>query len=235
MKKVFKEFVPPIFFKIYRKISGLRKRNLSKKKHAVHSTDGTEQDLDVYWDLEMAEMLETWGVDHVWNEIQMLLVGKKGKILDIACGTGTTIEIVSKYKDLEVYGCDISDFLISKAANKGIDKKYLQVCDATNMNMYADDQFDYSYSIGSLEHFTEEGIPKFISEIHRTTKYISYHMMPTSAKNKNEGWINMYQSYFNNSEQWWIEKFRLKFSQVYSINSGWKDDLSIGKWFVCIK
>ena len=34
-----------------------------------------KQDLDVYWTDEMAQILETWGIGHVWNEIQFLMGG----------------------------------------------------------------------------------------------------------------------------------------------------------------
>ena len=165
----------------------------------------------------------------------MLLLNCSGKVLDIACGTGVTIELLSKYNNLEVYGCDISDFLIDKAIERGIDKKYLQVCDATKMDIYENDFFDYSYSIGSLEHFTEDGILKFILETHRITKNISFHMLPVSRSEKNEGWIKTLQSFHNNTVEWWQEKFKLKYSKFDIINSGWKDNISIGKWFVCFK
>lgn len=194
-----------------------------------------KQDLAVYWDKEMARILETWGEDHVWNEIQMFLANSEGRVLDIACGTGVTINIVSKNKNLEVHGCDISDFLIHKAINRGISKTHLQVCDATNMDCYIDNFFDYSYSIGSLEHFTEEGILKFVNETYRITKHLSFHMVPISRSGKNHGWIKTFQSYFNNSEDWWMDKFKIKYRQVISINSGWKDEISTGKWFVCYK
>src|SRR5215204_4158925 len=73
------------------------------------------QALDVYWTEEMAKALEVWGADSAWNEIQMVMSPCKGKVLDIACGTGKTIEILSKFPLLEVHGCDISEFLIKKA------------------------------------------------------------------------------------------------------------------------
>jgi ubiquinone/menaquinone biosynthesis C-methylase UbiE len=156
-------------------------------------------------------------------------------VLDIACGTGITMEILSKQKSLELYGCDISDFLIGKALKRGIDKKYLEVCDATDMKVYKDNQFDYSFSIGSLEHFTEDGIVKFVSEVNRITKQMSFHMMPVSRSGKNEGWMKTLQSFHNNSVDWWIEKFKSKYTNVFVINSGWKDDISVGKWFICSK
>ena len=72
---------------------------------------------------------------------------------------------MSKSENFKVYGCNISDFLIGKAINKGINKEWLKVCDATNMDCYKDNSFDYSYSIGSLEHFTDKGILKFVDEV----------------------------------------------------------------------
>src|SRR5438309_136145 len=76
--------------------------------------DPSKQDLGLYWDPEFARVLETWGEDHAWNEIQMFLATSKGRVLDIACGTGVTIDIVARNKRLEVHGCDISDYLIQK-------------------------------------------------------------------------------------------------------------------------
>src|SRR5689334_19191533 len=46
-----------------------------------------EQALDVYWDAQMAAILETWGIGNAWNEIQLLLLNARGTVLDIACGT----------------------------------------------------------------------------------------------------------------------------------------------------
>jgi len=236
MNGFLKELLPPIVTKGIRKIvAASRSRKKLNERIFTPPTESNGQELDVYWDSNMAALLDTWGKDHVWNEIQMFLVGKQGKALDIACGTGVTMQIVQNATNMEVYGCDISDLLISKAEERGIEKKYLQVCDATKMDMYADDYFDYSYSIGSLEHFTEDGILNFIAEVKRVTKYDSYHMMPTSSSEKDEGWISPYQSYFNNNENWWIEKFKKFYPSVKAINSGWKDERSIGKWFVCQK
>lgn len=214
-----------------RKIKSLK--NIDNNNLVVSNTDN--QDIDLYWDPVMAESLETWGEEHVWNEIQMFLVEAKGKVLDIACGTGVTINIVEKNKNFEVYGCDISDFLIGKAVNKGINNERLKVYDATNMNCYKDNSFDYSYSIGSLEHFTDIGILKFVDEVYRITEKFSYHMVPISRNGIDNGWITPYQSYYNNSEEWWMEKFKSKYKNVQSINSGWKDEISIGKWFICSK
>lgn len=35
-------------------------------------------------------------------------------------------------------------------------------------------EFDYSYSIGSLEHFTNEGINEFIEKVHSILKMLHF-------------------------------------------------------------
>jgi ubiquinone/menaquinone biosynthesis C-methylase UbiE len=192
------------------------------------------QDLGLYWDPAMAAMLETWGLGNTWEEIELLLANCSGRVIDIACGTGTVMSRLSKFERLEVHGFDISDFLISKAMEKGIDRNRLKVMDATKVG-YVSNEFDFGYSIGSLEHFTEEGIISFISEAHRITSSASFHMIPVSRSGKDEGWMKTVQSFHNNSVGWWIERFRLAYPKVHVLNSVWNDRISVGKWFVCFK
>jgi ubiquinone/menaquinone biosynthesis C-methylase UbiE len=232
MKILIKQICPPVVFNFFKK---------KKEKMLVSSNPVTtvqekpvKQDLDLYWDPEYVMVLDDWGKDNAWNEIQMILANCKGKILDIACGSCVTIKILEKFPNLDLYGFDISDLLIKKGIEKGISQSKLNVCDATNTN-YANNEFDFSYSIGSLEHFTEEGIDKFIHETSRYTITGSFHMIPVSRNGKDIGWIKTLQSYFNNSENWWYKKFRKYYSKVYIIPSKWEDDISYGRWFMCFK
>jgi ubiquinone/menaquinone biosynthesis C-methylase UbiE len=182
----------------------------------------------------MADMLETWGEGNVWSEVQLLMVDRQGKTLDIACGTGKTMEILSKFPGLELHGLDISDFLLSKAEQRGIPKDRLRVCDATRTD-YSDGEFDYSYSIGSLEHFTEQGIVDFLSEASRLTRKASFHMIPVSRSGKDEGWLKTVQSFHNNSIDWWLKRFTAAYDTVYVCDSKWQDEISVGRWFLCLK
>ena len=202
-------------------------------KRSKYEAPKTGQDLGVYWDKKMAEVLETWGENNVWKEIQLLIVNCSGKVLDIACGTGKTMQNVSKFP-IDVHGCDISDFLINKGLERGISKDRLTLCDATNMP-YKNNSFDYAYSIGSLEHFTEIGITEFVTECHRVTSKISYHMIPVSRSGNDEGWIKTYQSFHNNLVGWWIDKYKTAYNKVYVLDSIWEDSISVGKWFVYVK
>jgi ubiquinone/menaquinone biosynthesis C-methylase UbiE len=230
MKQFAKEMCPPL---VWRQLKTLKRRvkQAYPKGHSPHA-----QDLDMYWDEEMAKLLDTWGEGNVWNEIPMFLFGLEGKVLDIACGTGKTIEINQKLNPkLEIYGCDISDLLIRKAEERGIRKDRLIVCDATNMAGYADGFFRYGYSIGSLEHFTEDGVDKMLRECARVVSDASFHMMPTSRSGKDEGWMKTIQSFYNNSPEWWVARMKKYYARVLVFDSAWNDELSVGKWFVCLK
>ena len=229
-KGFIKDLCPPLMWR------SLRTLKRSLKGNKLHRRDPHGQDLDMYWDEEMAKILETWGEGNVWNEIPMFLFGLERKVLDIACGTGKTIEINQRLNPkLDIYGCDISDLLIKKAEERGIRKDRLIVCDASNMKDYADGFFRYGYSIGSLEHFTEEGVDKLLKEASRVITDASFHMMPCSRSGKNEGWMKTIQSFWNNSPEWWVERMKKHYGRVEVFDSAWNDELSVGKWFVCLR
>tara|TARA_B100000787_G_C16163221_1_gene282529 strand:- start:250 stop:936 length:687 start_codon:yes stop_codon:yes gene_type:complete len=228
MKKIIISLIPPIILSLYRNF----KKKLTKKKFF---SNPEKQELDLYYDKDMAKILDTWGERNVWIEVQHLFQEKKSKTLDIACGTGKVIEILNKnLNHNEVYGCDISDFLIGKALERGIDKEKLQVCDATNLP-YKENEFEFNYSIGSLEHFTKEGILKFLKESKRVTQTTGYHLIPVSRSGKDEGWITNYQSYFNNSLSWWTDICKKEFKDISVLDSGWDDEISVGKWLILKK
>lgn len=192
------------------------------------------QDLEMYWNEEMAHVLETWGDGNVWNEIQYLLWERSGRVLDIACGTGKTMQVLGAYPALEVHGVDISDFLVRKALERGLPSERLKVGDATRLD-YGDATFAYSYSIGSFEHFTEDGLASVIRECARVTASMAFHMVPVSRSGTDEGWMKTHQSFFNNSVAWWVAKYRTAFPRVQVLDSAWNDTYSVGKWFICFK
>ncbi len=206
----------------------------SRREHFIPEETSQSQNLAPYWDSGFPEDLETWGEGNTWEEIQFLLSGCEGKILDVACGNGKVISLLTKFQKIEIFGCDISDFLIQKAIDRGIEMDKLCVCDATKMK-YTDNFFNFSYSIGSLEHFSDNGIEKCIRECRRVTLKNSCHMVPVSRSGTDEGWTTTIQSFHNNSTEWWKRKFLSFYKDVIVLDSRWHDDLSIGKWFICFK
>jgi ubiquinone/menaquinone biosynthesis C-methylase UbiE len=220
-----RELCPPL---VWRGLSRLRGR--LRPQNGKASPDG--QDLAVYWDPEMAQILETWGEGNAWSEIQLLMSTHAGRVLDIACGTGKTIDLLRRFPELEVHGCDISDMLIGKAIERGIPPDRLTVTDATAMS-YPDGSFDWAYTIGSLEHFTEDGILKLLAECRRVVRKSTFHMIPVARSGRDEGWIKTLQSYHNNSVAWWDKKCRAVYPNVQILDSSWSDRISVGKWLIC--
>jgi ubiquinone/menaquinone biosynthesis C-methylase UbiE len=193
---------------------------------------GETQDLDIYFDPKFAEVLETWGIDNTWREIQILLAGRKGRVLDVACGTGRTWDFLRDSRGLKYYGCDISDLLIDRAIKRGIPKRRLRVMDATRLD-YRERSFEFVFSIGSLEHFTVDGIKGTLLACKRVSRFLNLHMVPVSASGKDEGWLTPYQSFWNNSQQWWLDMVREIFPEAWVMESKWKDDQSRGIWLIC--
>jgi ubiquinone/menaquinone biosynthesis C-methylase UbiE len=237
IKKAIKFVIPSGLVEIWHKrFHGKNNSQIERIKKRIKYNKEGNQDIDIYWDDEFVEILDSWGTDNAWLEIQLLLANCKGKVLDIACGSAPVLEICKDFRNIELYGCDISDKLIARAHElRGIPKEKLLITDATKMD-YDDDEFNYSYSIGSLEHFTEEGIDQVIAESYRVTKYGSFHMLPTNEKGENEGWISPLQSYHNNSINWWLGHFKKKYDTVIVVKSKWHDQgRSFGHWFLCYK
>jgi ubiquinone/menaquinone biosynthesis C-methylase UbiE len=194
---------------------------------------GDRQDTEIYFDPAFAEVLETWAVTNAWREIQVLLAERSGKVLDLACGTGRTYDFLKRFKNLEYHGCDISPMLIERAIQRGISKERVTVLDATKLDC-SDNEFDFVFSIGSLEHFTVSGLRSALAECRRVCRGLNFHMIPVSSSGLDEGWITPYQSYWNNSQRWWSRIFEETFDEnVWVMSSRWQDEQSRGVWFIC--
>jgi ubiquinone/menaquinone biosynthesis C-methylase UbiE len=98
---------------------------------------------------------------------------------------------------------------------------------------YPDGAFAHAYSVGSLEHFTTEGIVACLAEVNRVSKGTTFHQVPTSRSNRNEGWITTVQSYHNNSAEWWLQVVRDVYPRAVAVGSSWSDTISVGTWLVC--
>jgi ubiquinone/menaquinone biosynthesis C-methylase UbiE len=225
-KKLLILVAPPILIDLLRKLKPQNQTADSSVQSPASST---------YW-TELENLLDDWGGTHVWNEIQLLLYDKQGKVLDIACGTGATMQRMSKYSELEITGIDINEQLIRSATEKGIGPERLFVADAKDLGRFSSHQFKYSYSIGVLYYFDDESLNQAISEIGRVTSDASFHFILTSSNDLDEGEIMTWQRFRNNSAAWWRSKMLQTFSRVTVIESGWQDTQfkkSKGTWMIC--
>lgn len=233
-KELLRQVCPPL---AWRALSAAKRiANQTRRARTVRGDpSATQQDLEIYWDAEFASALETWGIGSVWREIEFLASGWTGRVLDVGCGTGKTMEVLKRFSNIEVYGIDISDFLVKKALERGIPADRVRVADATALS-FGDGEFEFAYSIGSLEHFTEAGIEQCISECSRVTRGSAFHMVPVSRSGADEGWLKTsQQSYFNNSIDWWMRRMSTSYANVIVLDSSWSGERSIGKWLIGLR
>lgn len=232
---VLKRLTPPLEGPQIESSRQYGKRKWYERRSAkVDKAGPSTQNIGVYFDAHMAPQLEEWREGTAWNEVRFLLAALRGKVLDIACGTGKLIKMNSAFHNLEMYGNDISQFLIEKPIERGLPKGRLAVCDATNMMQYSDGCFDFAYSIGSLEHFTERGISEAMRECKRIVRQTAFHFVPVTRDGKDRGWVVTYQSFHSNSVDWWKAKCLGAYDTVYALDSSWSFGSLIGKWLVCV-
>lgn len=100
-----------------------------------------------------------------FSYVQKWLDNKKGKLLEIGCGSGKILRSINYYNNkLELHGCDISSEGFN---NANCSKVVLLKCDGKNM-IYRDCMFDYILVSDYLEHVDD--VEKAINEIHRVLK-----------------------------------------------------------------
>ena len=237
LKNIVRSSTPPAIWTVF----VLFKRAISNGKRGVtifHPDTPSQQELEVYWSEEMLLRLETWGQANAWIELECLLQFREGKVLDIACGTGVNILALQKFKGLDVYGIDISDLLVQRALDKGVSNDRIFLGNVCESMPFEDEYFDFHYSVGSLEHFTLEGLHQSLTSIRRSCKStaLGFHLVPVSIDDTDMGWITSCgQSYWNNSKEFWMNIFNSHFQHVHIIKSSWKDEgLSDGIW-ICTK
>lgn len=89
-----------------------------------------------------------------------------GKWLDLSCGTGTVLEMLSDSK-LEKYGIDFSEKMIDEARRRLGDKTQLYVAPAEKMP-FADDTFDIITCSFAFHHYVHPAA--VLQELHRILK-----------------------------------------------------------------
>lgn len=189
-------------------------------------------DKKLYDDPEFIKRLDKWGKNHVWEEALSIFIKnmvKGSRVLDIACGTGTTLlELIKRGYD--AYGCDFSSSLIKMAGKRVGDSRVL-IADAHNLP-YTPHSFHYSYTIGSIEHF--EDTHKAIKECLRVTSVSSFHHIPVADDDKDMGWTtDGVQPYLHLSVKTWDNLFiECGAKEVRIRPSEWKGERTVGKWFI---
>lgn len=90
-----------------------------------------------------------------------------GKFLDVGCAFGLLLNEVSPYFD-DLYGCDISEYAISKAKAR-VRNADLKVVDISRQLPYPDEYFDFVTALDVLEH-TEDLERSFSNIVNKVKK-----------------------------------------------------------------
>lgn len=96
--------------------------------------------------------------------INRVLEMQPKNILDLGCGNGNILDILSKCTSYDLYGLDLSENMINEAKKKLKDKARLKIGDAENLP-YEDNKFDVIICNASFHHYTHP--QKVLKEIRR--------------------------------------------------------------------
>lgn len=92
-----------------------------------------------------------------------------GRVLDAGCGQGLLLQMIRRrHASASLAGCDISPRLCEMARTNAPDAE-VRVADATRLEPYADEEFDFVFLTGSLEHMVDHlGALKAVHRVLRT-------------------------------------------------------------------
>ena len=132
---------------------------------------------------------EIWDkISEQWNEFRKtpmpevldFLKNKKGKILDLGCGSGRHF---IKSKNIEIYGVDFSQEMLNLAKQKNISKELKK--SSTEKIPYPDNFFDAAIFINTIHCiFTKKKREKSLKELFRVLKQNSEALV--TAWNRNQ-------------------------------------------------
>ncbi len=103
-----------------------------------------------------------------WLQEVFRLAGRPA--LDVGCACGA---IVQGFREagLEAAGVDLNEYMIHLGRSQWPDlAARLQVCDAVNLHLYADETFDFLHCAQVAEHWKPALVPHILAELRRVTR-----------------------------------------------------------------
>ena len=131
------------------------------------------------------------------------------KILDIGCGKGFQLyELTQLMPGVEVFGVDVSEYAIENSKPEIKDR--LQICNANNLP-FADDYFDFVFSITTLHNLHNYDLDKALREMERVAKKNKYLCVESYRTEEEKAnllyWQVTCEAFCTPEEwQWWFEK-----------------------------
>ena len=84
-------------------------------------------------------------------------INKKINVLDVGCGTGDTLRILSKNSRAKLYGIDLSENMLERARKKLGTRAVLNLGDADKLQ-FRNNFFDYVICTEAFHHFPEPNL-----------------------------------------------------------------------------
>jgi len=165
-----------------------------------------------YWDGERQYGYGGYNYDGRWRAVAQAMADhyelKSGdRILDVGCGKAFLLyEFTQVLPGLEVAGIDISKYGIEHAKEEV--KPFLKVASAQNLP-FADDEFDFVYTLNTLHNLKISDLYQAIQEVERVGKGASKYILIESFRNEREKANLLYWQLtcesFHTPEEWtWI-------------------------------
>lgn len=181
-----KEKKKNIFIRGKRRIGRVLKRYFSKQDFEKLSKDFFDMKASVYDKEELVPYSED-SCNAVYNELQKI---KFNSLLDVGCGTGHLISLLTKNKKNKYIGLDISSNMIDEAKKKKIKNTKFVVGSAENLP-FDNNSFDVVTCSESAHHYLD--LSKSIKEAYRVLKDKGYYIIA----DKDVGNFTWYHNFYN--------------------------------------
>ena len=167
-----------------------------------------------YWDGSRDTGYGGYGYDGRWRKVADQMVAHYGleagmKVLDVGCGKGFLLyDLTEAVPGLEVTGIDISEYAIEHAKPEVKDR--LQIAHAKELP-FADDSFDFVFSINTLHNLYNYELDPALREMERVSKQHKY-LCVESYRNEEEKvnllyWQLTCEQFCTPEEwAWWFER-----------------------------
>ena len=175
-----------IFIRGKNKAKRIIKRFFTKQDFDKLTKDFFDMKAPVYDE----EELEVYSEDSCMAVIDALEDKKYKSLLDIGCGTGHLISILSKNKKADYIGLDLSSKMVEEANKKKI--KYAKFVEGKADNLPFDKKsFDIVTCSESFHHYIDPD--KAMREAYRVLKKGGYYILA----DKDVGWLVWYHNFYN--------------------------------------
>lgn len=150
-------------------------------------------------------------------------------ILDVGCGTGNFLKLLSKNKTLELHGIDISPKMLKIAKNKLKKNVKLKLIPVEEMEY--ENQFDYVFSTESFHHYSnqEQAMKKFNLALKENGKLIVADLNFGKFLNKIFNKIEPGNQKMNSNEDFLILFKKQGFKEIVQKKAGLFVTVTIGK------